>query len=313
MGRRRISSRIDEALRRATDGLVADEPVDSFTLQGYTRESVSESNVAGDARLDPARGPTVQSGKSHVNGTHTSVPPMLPAGPAVPSQRLSPVLSPKANASAPLAAPVSTLNAGSPLVQQCRRLAGVLNERKVERGLKRVAITSAVDTEGKAHIAVHLALTLARTHADRVLLIDADTRQPFVHELVGGPNDAGLSDALRGDRREIPIIQVSPLFHVLTVGRPALNAQPDLMSVRMPALVDDCAAHYDWVLLNAPAMSLLTESQVLARLTQGVVFVIGASTSFPIVENAIAEFGRDRIVGTVLLGFEERFPPPSTR
>ena len=81
----------------------------------------------------------------------------------------------------------------------------------------------------------------------------------------------------------------------------------------MPALVDDCAAQYDWVLLNAPAMSLLPEDQVLVRLTQGVVFVIGASTSFPMVEGAIAELGRDCIVGTVLVGFEERFPPPATR
>ena len=114
-----------------------------------------------------------------------------------------PVLSPKATASASLAAaPTFPLNPGSPLVQQCRRLAGVLHDRQVERGLKRVAIASAVDTDGKAHIAVHLALTLSRTYANRVLLIDADTRQPFVHELVGGPNDVGLSDALRGDRRE---------------------------------------------------------------------------------------------------------------
>jgi Mrp family chromosome partitioning ATPase len=302
-------SHIDEALRRATDGPAADERVNSFMLQEYAREPVNESDVARGNGLEPEGQPAAQSSKSHVNSTAIPAPPKPPVAAAA-SPRSMPVLAPKASASA---APSLTLNAGSPLVQQCRRLAGVLRDRQADHGLKRVAITSAVATEGKAHIAVHLALTLARTYANRVLLIDADTRQPFVHELIGVPDDVGLSDALRGDRREIPLVQISPLLHVLTVGRPGLNAVPDLMSTRMPALVDDCAARYDWVLLNAPALSLLPEDPVLARLTQGVVFVIGASTSFPMVENAMAELGRESIVGTLLVGVEERFPPPPTR
>jgi Mrp family chromosome partitioning ATPase len=301
-------SRIDEALKRATDRHRVDETVESFTLQEYAGESASEPDGAGRSGLAPQ--PSGQQGKPSVNGTFTPPPPKPQTGAPAAPQRLRLVLSPRASASASLAAPSSlTLNAGSPLVQQCRRLAGVLHDRQVDHGLKRVAIASAVDTEGKAQIAVHLALTLARTYASRVLLIDADTRPPFVHELIGGHNDVGLSDALRGDRREIPLIQLSPVLQVLTVGRPASNATPDVMSPRMPALVDDCAALYDWVLLNAPATSLLPEDQVLTRLTQAVVFVIGASTSFPIVESAIAELGRESIIGTVLVGTEEKFPP----
>jgi len=67
---------------------------------------------------------------------------------------------------------------------------------------------------------------------------------------------------------------------------------------------------FDWVLLDTPPVGLLPDAQLLARLTQAVVFVIGAgSTPFPVVEKAIAELGRECIIGTVLTGLEERSIP----
>jgi Mrp family chromosome partitioning ATPase len=296
-------SRIDKALRRATDGTPADQQVDPFSLQDYTAEPESATDAERGTKPGPATAPHAKE----PIGTVNAAPPQMPPDGTAQTERTSVSVSP---APTVLSSSQFTVNAGSALIQQCRRLAGVLHDRQVDRGLKRVAIASADDTEGKTHTAVNLALTLTRTFANRVLLIDADLRQPFVHELVGGPNEIGLSDALRGNR-EIPLVQVSPLLHVLTVGRPPSNALPDLMSVRMPALVDDSAKRYDWVLLNAPAMSRLPESQVLLRVAQGVVFVVGASTSFPRVEAAIEELGRECIIGTVLVGVDERFLPPA--
>jgi hypothetical protein len=52
---------------------------------------------------------------------------------------------------------------------------------------------------------------------------------------------------------------------------------------------------------------------LVARLVQGVVFVIGAnSTPFPLVERAIADLGRECIIGTVLNGVEERAIPATS-
>jgi Mrp family chromosome partitioning ATPase len=304
-------SRIDEALKRVGARPSADEPVDSFTLQKYALESVSESSVAGGAAPKAAL-PADKPNQPEVDGI-TSAPPKSAPGAAVAWPRSGPVLSPQTSTSGSLSAQGLTLNTDPLLLERCRRIAGVLHTRQVQRGLKRAAVTSAVYTEGKAHIAVHLALTLARNYGNRVILIDADSRRPFIHEVIGGPNDAGLSEALGDGHREVPIIQVSPYLHVLTVGRPAPTAPPDLLSARMPALIDDCAGRYDWVLLNAPPTSLLPDAQVLVRLTRGIVFVLGASTSFPIAENAISEIGREFIIGRVLVGFEEHLPTSLTR
>jgi Mrp family chromosome partitioning ATPase len=80
----------------------------------------------------------------------------------------------------------------------------------------------------------------------------------------------------------------------------------------MGALIEECAAEFDWVLLDTPPIGLLPDAQVLARLTRAVVFVIAAgSTPAATVERAVAELGPDCIIGTVLNRVEERRIPQS--
>jgi Mrp family chromosome partitioning ATPase len=57
-------------------------------------------------------------------------------------------------------------------------------------------------------------------------------------------------------------------------------------------------------------VGLLPDGQLLARLVRAVVFVIGAGTTpAAVVEKAIAELGRDCIVGTVLNSVDENTIP----
>ena len=83
-----------------------------------------------------------------------------------------------------------------------------------------------------------------------------------------------------------------------------------LTSDRLPALVEQCTATFDWVLLDAPPVGLMPDGNVLARLAKAVVFVIAADvTPCASVERAIAEIGRDTIVGTVLNRIDARRMP----
>jgi Mrp family chromosome partitioning ATPase len=64
------------------------------------------------------------------------------------------------------------------------------------------------------------------------------------------------------------------------------------------------------VLLDTPPIGLLTDAQLLVRLTQAALFVIRAgSTPFSEVERAIDELGREHIIGTVLNCVERRTIP----
>jgi len=191
-------------------------------------------------------------------------------------------------------------------LEQYRRLAATLHDAQVEKGLKTIVVTSSVPKEGKTLTAVNLALTFSESYGRRVLLIDADLRRPSVHEVLGIRNEKGLSEVLRSDRLELPIIQVSPLLSVLPSGRTEQNPLAGLSSERMRTLLDESSSRYDWIILDTPPLALLSDAQILVRLTQAAVFVIRAgSTPFRVIDKAIAELGREFVVGTVLNGVDE--------
>jgi Mrp family chromosome partitioning ATPase len=75
----------------------------------------------------------------------------------------------------------------------------------------------------------------------------------------------------------------------------------DLSSDGMRHLVAQAASRFDWVLLDTPPVGLLSDANLVARVTDGVLFVIAAgSTPYELVHRGIEELGADRIVGTVL-------------
>jgi protein-tyrosine kinase len=199
------------------------------------------------------------------------------------------------------------------LVEQYRRLAASIHELQLERGLKTLAVTSAVPREGKSLTVANLALTLSESYGRRVLLIDADLRRPSLHELFGLSNATGLGDVLRSDRRDLPLVKVTPLLSVLPAGEPGNDAVAGITSDRMRALLEEAATEYDWVLLDAPPVAVMPDAALLAGMTRAIVLVIAAgSTPYAQVARAIDELGRDCIVGTVLNKIEDRNIPDTT-
>jgi protein-tyrosine kinase len=285
-------SRIDEALKRASQGPLVgristkgtDASVrlaDEFALGDYPLES-RNGNVPGEF-------PSVHS--------DPPIPARIQVRPSASS--LSPNIGQKAKL-------VVGSDNSAIFIEQYRRLAATLHDAQLEKGLKTVMVTSAVPREGKTLTVINLALTLSESYARRVLLIDADLRQPSIHQVLGIPNDKGLSDLLRSDHLELSTISVSARLAVLPSGSIRDNPLAGLASARMRAFVEDVATRFDWVLLDAPPVGLLPDAQLIGRMAQAAVFVIRAGvTPYPVVDRAIAELGRDCIIGTVLNGVEE--------
>ena len=203
----------------------------------------------------------------------------------------------------------STSNNAS--LEQYRRLAAALHDWQIESQSKTIMITSALPHEGKTLTVVNLALTLSESYARRVLVIDADLRAPGVHGVLGIANDRGLSEALAGDRGEPRYAAVSSRLSVMTAGRPGPAPLAGLTSHRMREVLEDCAARFDWVLIDTPPVGVLPDAQVLVRLVGGTLLVIAAgSTPAAAVERAIAEFGGpEAIIGTVLNRVDEETIP----
>jgi capsular exopolysaccharide synthesis family protein len=285
-------SRIDEALKRVAEAATVD-------ARGGVGAVVRSTRRADEATLEhyPAEHnrPLQVQEASRTQGHARKALPVAPIQPDAAARQLGPF-------DAAFEGKLVFGESALPLaVEQYRRLAAVMHELQQERDLKTLMVTSALPREGKTLTVTNLALTLSNSYARRVLLVDADLRRPSVHEVLNLPNTAGLSEALRSDRAELPLRRVAPLLTVLTAGKSDSNPMALLTSERMQRLLDESAARFDWVLLDAPPVGFMPDAGLLAAMTRAVLFVISAgSTPYQLVQRATAELGRESIVGTVL-------------
>ena len=285
-------SKVDEALRRAAlEGPAlltptAVEPaavaVDATALNGFVREreaAVERPNVTN--RPAPARTPS-----SAASG--------LPPRAASVGQRI--------NYHASLEGKIVCSRETSALsVEQYRRLAAGLVTVQAERGIKTLMVSSSMPNEGKTLTVTNLALTLSEAYGRRVLLVDADFRRPCVHEMFGMMNTAGLAEALQADRRSPSAVSVSPNLSVVPTGQLGETAIGALSSERMRTFVANAAERFEWVLIDTPPIGLLSDANLVARLTDAVVFVVAAGvTPCEIVQRSLAEVGPERVIGIVL-------------
>ena len=75
-------------------------------------------------------------------------------------------------------------------------------------GMKVFMITGANDGEGRTTVASQLAASLART-GKRTVLVDADMRHPWLHQLFDLPLTDGLCELLRGESDLTKLVKVA--------------------------------------------------------------------------------------------------------
>jgi capsular exopolysaccharide synthesis family protein len=205
----------------------------------------------------------------------------------------------------PDATPVAT--------EQYRRLAAVMHQAQVDRGIKSVMVASALAGEGKTLSATNLALTLSESYRRRVLLIDADLRRPMLHDIFQIPNLAGLSDGLKSDLMlKMPLVEITPQLSVLPGGRPDRDPMSGLTSDRMKRVIQQATERFDWVILDTPPVALLPDGNLVATLVDTVLLVISAGrTPHAAVNRTIVALGRERIIGVVLNFVDDRIAAPA--
>lgn len=169
----------------------------------------------------------------------------------------------------------------SALAEAYRSVRTALQFSTAEGAPKRLVVTSTTRNEGKSTTSLALAINFAQM-GQRVLLIDADMRNPTVHKLLGVPNEFGLSNLLssgnRGDKMITPT--AVPNLSVLTAGPVPPNPVDLLTGPKLLMLLNITAAlGIDYVIVDAPPMLGLADSVVLGNQLQNILFVVQASTT----------------------------------
>ena len=167
---------------------------------------------------------------------------------------------------------------------------------------KKIVITSANASEGKSTNSVNLAITFAQTGA-RVLLIDADLRQPKVHYYLKVTNKLGLSNFLGGMSKFSECLQTSKTygFDFMTAGQIPPNPSELLVSEKMHLFLESLNKVYDYVIIDAPPLNIVTDASMLSTIVDGTVLVVRQkSTTHNNIKEAIEKLSA---VGTKQCGF----------
>lgn len=167
-----------------------------------------------------------------------------------------------------------------------------------------IVITSAVPGEGKTMTSTNLAVALAQTGRN-TLIIDADLRRPRVASTLGLDPAIGLTTALVGKTEIHDAIQVHEAsgLHVLASGAKPPNPTEILQSKITQDLIKRLRSSYDMVIIDAPPLLPVADASVLAKLADGVIVVVrhGRTTKDQVNEaiNRLGQVG-GRLYGVVV-------------
>ena len=139
---------------------------------------------------------------------------------------------------------------------------------------KIVEITSAYQNEGKSVTAINLALSLVKNGA-KVALVDCDLRLPTDAQKLEIPQEPGLTQLLfdQNSLQEVVCHHDSGV-DVIPAGSLPPNPSEILGSDSMTGLLESLKEQYQYVILDAPPVGVVTDAAVLAPKVSGIVLVV---------------------------------------
>ena len=145
-----------------------------------------------------------------------------------------------------------------------------------------VGITSALRGEGKSTTTINLASVLAE-QGDHVIVVEGDLRLPSLKKKLKMRRRAGLSNVLIARADPLEYIQVCKVggvqekdicFDLLPAGEIPPNPSELLGSRRMEEVLNVLAKQYDYILLDLPPVTAVSDALVATKLVDGVVMVV---------------------------------------
>lgn len=171
-----------------------------------------------------------------------------------------------------------------------------------------ILVTSALPEESKSTTSINLALTLAGS-GHSVVIVECDLRKPTLRRyLTLERGTKGLSALLSGGATlEECLLKAEDLgISVIHAGTIPPNPSELLNQERMRELIQTLKQHFDYVILDAPPVTVVTDAAVVGRMADGALLVIRskyASTKTVRQAKQRLEAVNVKILGAVLTRF----------
>jgi capsular exopolysaccharide synthesis family protein len=162
----------------------------------------------------------------------------------------------------------------TPLAEAFRQLRTNVQFLDIDREHKVILVTSATAGEGRSTTVCNLGLALAEA-GTRVLILDADLRDPSIARCLSIDGTRGLTDVLLNRISVEQALQpIGPTLDVLPSGLLPPNPSELLGSNRMANLIAVLRRKYDVILIDAAPLLPVTDAAVMAPRVDGVLVLV---------------------------------------
>ncbi len=198
-----------------------------------------------------------------------------------------------------------------------RRLRTNIDHHPATSAARVFVVSSATNAEGKSTVALLLARSWAEA-GERVLLVEADMRNPRVAAELGLAPGLGLADLLAGHTTLAKVIKHTSTggLHAVPAGVAAANPTDLLAGRALSAALGDMRSGYTRVVIDAPSMQPYSDAALLSIHADITVLVVrhgrvGGTTLEAAVQNL--DLVRGKLGGTVLNALPLRLSEGSGR
>ena len=153
------------------------------------------------------------------------------------------------------------------------------------KGCSSFVVTSAAPEECKSSTVINLGISLAQ-EGKRVIVVDCDLRKPILHKYMKiNRNKRGLTNILMGDEKLEDCIKYFQDINlsVLFSGTASLNPTELLSSETMVEILNILKDEYDYVILDAPPILVVTDAAILGSMVDGALMVVRSNFVPPVV------------------------------
>ena len=175
------------------------------------------------------------------------------------------------------------------IAEEYRKMCNAINVRNPNKKVKDIVVTCSVHGEGVSSVSRDFACALIQGGQEKVLLVDANLRNPVLHDAFGLERRGGLVELLSGSASGPEVIKptnFSGLF-VITSGQPAEEPSRLLNSDRLKEALAEWNREYSYVLFDSCPVLNYVDTVILSHLVDGVVLVVQAGkTRWEVVRRA---------------------------
>ena len=176
---------------------------------------------------------------------------------------------------------------------------------------KCIGVVSPDRGDGKSSVSINLAISFAQINK-KVIIVDCDLRLPTIASKLGIEAKPGLSNFLSGNQDSAqPLIRRSSEYgiDIMTAGDIPPDPTALITSRQMDAFIELLKKYYDYIILDFPPATIVSDAASVSRIVDGYLIVIRHNSSeFSKINETLRQmdFADAKILGFVYNGKDEQ-------